>query len=728
MLHSLCLGLVLLSASPTSPNSEENTAPIKVACIGDSITYGSKVAAREKNHYPAQLGHLLGETYEVRNFGVGGATLLSAADKPYTSSQEWDAVLAWKPDVAIVMLGTNDTCQGSGRSNWQHADGLEADARALAQTLLKQSDGVRVLLCSPPPMFAEASGLSPERQDDLKQRAPRLAEIGSALRRVADGQKHIEYHDLQRVFTANETVDGVHTSPFGARALAQRLAGAIESKFVQGTHLKLALSALGLEFKSSFYEGFLRLDFELPQTGAACTLVAPHQSLRGRPWLWRMRFFGHEPELELELLDRGLHLAYVDVSGLYGGPQAMERMEEFHALMRVANGPRLSNRPVLMGMSRGGLPALNWATTNPKRTGGLYVDNGVFDLSSWPGGRDGQRRETEWSEALTAWGWTEAAGMRRGDHMIPKCERPAKEGVPLFVAVGLADEVVPPGRNSLRLAGAWRRRGGPVYVWTKPGALHHPHGVHPAASLRRSILTALGYASPPSTRAVPSAEYRGGPAGWGGGTWWDELNKLQALARQHPQTTVVFLGDSITQGLSGAGNRVAREGGEGVFNRDFGLSKALNLGMSGDRTEHLLYRIRHGALATLDPKVIVLQIGANNVNAAGHTARETAAGIEAVVALLLEREPQARIVVCGPFPIGATPDDPRRICVDEVHERIKLLNRNDAVLYVDLRAAFLDSQRKTNGNMAGDALHISPAGRDAWTSVIYFSVMDLLSR
>ena len=728
MVHALLLALLSIPAGANSAPTTLQTGPLKIACIGDSITYGSKVAGRERNHYPAQLGHLLGEGFEVRNFGVGGATLLRAADKPYMGTKDWEEVRAWQPDTVIVMLGTNDTCQNTSRRNWEHAADLADDASAMVQALREEAHTTRFLLCSPPPMFPSASGLAPERRAELMERAPRLAQIGKALQGVAAGKKTVEYHDLARVFTASETVDGVHTSPFGARALAQRLAGALLARHGQAVNSRTALESLGVELQTSLYHGFERVDFNLPRSGASCVLVAPHQGLRGRPWLWRMRFFGHEPGLELELLDRGMHLAYVDVAGLYGGPEALQRMEEFYALLRRTGGPRLAGRPVLMGMSRGGLPALHWATANPKKIGGLYVDNGVFDLSSWPGGKDGQRRETEWAEALEAWDWGEEEGMRLGDHLIPKSQRPAKEGVPLFVAVGMADEVVPPGRNSLRLAGAWKRRGGPVYQWPRPDARHHPHGVHPPAALRRSILAALGHSRSPSVHAVPSAEYRGSAAGWGGGTWWDELERLQTLGREHPGTSVVFLGDSITQSLTGAGNRVAREGGPGPFNRDFGPSKAVNLGLSGDRTEHVLYRIEHGALVFMDPKVVVLQIGVNNLAAAGHTARETLAGIQAVVASLREHEPQAKIVICGPFPVGTTPDDPRRMCVNEIHDQLKALRKDKAILYVDLRMLFLDVRGAPNANMAGDALHISPAGQDALLSVLYFSVMEMLSR
>jgi len=100
---------------------ERAAGPLRVACLGDSITFGSafpKGADRENGCYPAQLGAMLGPGYEVRNFGVGGATLLSAADTPLTATRTWDEALAWEPDIAVVLLGTNDSCDGPGRPNW----------------------------------------------------------------------------------------------------------------------------------------------------------------------------------------------------------------------------------------------------------------------------------------------------------------------------------------------------------------------------------------------------------------------------------------------------------------------------------------------------------------------------------------------------------------------------------------------------------------------------------
>ncbi|NBP25408.1 MAG: hypothetical protein EBU81_12855, partial [Proteobacteria bacterium] len=80
---------------------------IKVACVGDSITYGAGVEEREKNNYPKQLGELLGNRFEVRNFGRSGATLSRVGDLPYATTDEFKAALAWQPDMVILKLGTN---------------------------------------------------------------------------------------------------------------------------------------------------------------------------------------------------------------------------------------------------------------------------------------------------------------------------------------------------------------------------------------------------------------------------------------------------------------------------------------------------------------------------------------------------------------------------------------------------------------------------------------------
>ena len=83
--------------------------PIKVACVGNSITYGAGIVNRDKNSYPAQLQAYLGEKYEVRNFGRNGATALLKGDYPYMETEEYKQSLAFLPDIVFIKLGTNDS-------------------------------------------------------------------------------------------------------------------------------------------------------------------------------------------------------------------------------------------------------------------------------------------------------------------------------------------------------------------------------------------------------------------------------------------------------------------------------------------------------------------------------------------------------------------------------------------------------------------------------------------
>ncbi|HEX6984910.1 MAG TPA: GDSL-type esterase/lipase family protein, partial [Planctomycetaceae bacterium] len=98
MRTTICLALLALWAAPlVAADPADQDGPIRVACVGDSITFGSGVEERERNSYPAVLGRLLGERYEVRNFGVSGATLQKRGDKPYWTLDAFKDVSAFNP-------------------------------------------------------------------------------------------------------------------------------------------------------------------------------------------------------------------------------------------------------------------------------------------------------------------------------------------------------------------------------------------------------------------------------------------------------------------------------------------------------------------------------------------------------------------------------------------------------------------------------------------------------
>ena len=104
--------------------------PIRVACVGDSITFGYGIKDRDKMSYPAQLGKRLGSKYEVRNFGVNGHTLLSKGNAPYIKSKAYRDALAFAPEIVVIKLGTND----SKPMNWQYKSEFKRPSHPLFPT------------------------------------------------------------------------------------------------------------------------------------------------------------------------------------------------------------------------------------------------------------------------------------------------------------------------------------------------------------------------------------------------------------------------------------------------------------------------------------------------------------------------------------------------------------------------------------------------------------------
>lgn len=243
----------------------------------------------------------------------------------------------------------------------------------------------------------------------------------------------------------------------------------------------------------------------------------------------------------------------------------------------------------------------------------------------------------------------------------------------------------------------------------------NPHGADTLATAVAQAI--LGRPLDPTTTAVPSPEWRASAAGWGSGNWWDQHETIVALMRANPNLELIFLGDAATQSLTGTGNRLLAPDGGRAVDQVFGLTAAAGLGIAGDRTQHVLFRIRHGELSAVRPQVIVLQIGIENV-LAGDSADAVARGIALIVAELRARTPRARIVVCGPFPAGATAAHPARATVAAIHRALARLDDGQFVFHRDLGALFVGADGRANTNLAPDAVHLTEAGRAAWVSAL----------
>lgn len=217
--------------------------------------------------------------------------------------------------------------------------------------------------------------------------------------------------------------------------------------------------------------------------------MRPKQAAKGSPWIWRTEFFGHEPQADIALLERGYHVAYIDVQNMYGAPAAMGHMDRLHEHLLRAHG--LSEKVTLEGFSRGGLFAFNWAALHPDRVASLYVDAPVCDFKSWPGGKGmGPGSPEDWQRCLKAYGFGEAQAMGYAKNPVDQLAPLAKAGVPILAVVGDSDEVVPVSENIDVVEKRYKELGGKIEVIRKPGGKHHPHSLQDPKPIVDFILAA----------------------------------------------------------------------------------------------------------------------------------------------------------------------------------------------------------------------------------------------
>ena len=159
--------LVLLAPARLQAGSEPL---IRIACVGDSITFGLNIPDREKACYPVVLAARLGARYEVRNFGISGATLLKNGDYSYWLLPEYKAALDYAPTAVVILLGTND----SKLNNAVRRGDFEKDLNEMTDAFQSLPSQPKILLCTPPPLFGFLRSVQQAalERDMYERRAP----------------------------------------------------------------------------------------------------------------------------------------------------------------------------------------------------------------------------------------------------------------------------------------------------------------------------------------------------------------------------------------------------------------------------------------------------------------------------------------------------------------------------------------------------------------------------
>jgi len=188
---------------------------------------------------------------------------------------------------------------------------------------------------------------------------------------------------------------------------------------------------------------------------------------------------------------------------------------------------------------------------------------------------------------------------------------------------------------------------------------------------------------------------------------------LDDIKAMHGTINLVFVGDSITDGW--------RSGGASVWQKYFAIHKALNLGISGDRTEHVLWRLQHGELDGYEARLFVIMIGTNN----GDSAPDVAEGIKAILTEIKGKQPQANILLLGIFPRGEKPDATRDKNAN-VNKLIAKFGDGRTVHFLDIGDKFLEADKTMSKDVMPDFLHPSLKGYEIWAQAIDETVKELL--
>jgi beta-glucosidase len=191
-------------------------------------------------------------------------------------------------------------------------------------------------------------------------------------------------------------------------------------------------------------------------------------------------------------------------------------------------------------------------------------------------------------------------------------------------------------------------------------------------------------------------------------------NLVLQRAKDNPgPCDVVFIGDSITQGWEGN----PPNGGKNVWEKYYGERKCLNFGVSGDRTQHVLWRFEHGQLDGIKPKAAVLMIGTNNSNKDDNSEADILEGVTAIVKQIRMRLPETKLLVLGIFPRGKM-FNPQRGKILQVNQALEKLADNKMIFYMDIGSQLIEADGSISTEMMRDALHPGEKGYAIWAAAI----------
>lgn len=209
--------------------------------------------------------------------------------------------------------------------------------------------------------------------------------------------------------------------------------------------------------------------------------------------------------------------------------------------------------------------------------------------------------------------------------------------------------------------------------------------------------------------------------------WVARHEAMVALAKSGEKFDLVLIGDSITHGWGGRPSPAAQWKGVAPEHYDevFGKYKPLNLGISGDQTQHVLWRLNNGAMDGVNPKVAMIMIGTNNVGA--NTATETFEGISHIVDKVHEKAPKAKVLIIGILPRDFEVTANRKKN-DDINMMLESKKWPVYVTYQNVNKGFLNAEGKMSASVMPDSLHPNAEGYKIWGEAIKPTLAKLFAQ
>lgn len=648
----------------------------RILCLGDKLTAGYFMVDSVKNRYPMQLQNMLLGRYQVDQVSSKGS-FADAVSK----------LLPSQADLFILEISL-------------------ADLKLPTEVLHAVGDHVRHLKTNGARVILLADLLSPGSDTEKEN----LSLLQQFVRRA-----EAELIDPSRLLKAQpeHILSNMFISTLGAATLARRVYEAVVLDIDAGFDVSSGLTAT---VKAIDFHGYAGLSFSV--SGHEAQVIRPRVVAKGAPWVWRARFWGHEPQFDLAMLERGYHIAYCDVAELFGNKEALQIWDRFYQQLRHAG---LHPKAVMEGMSRGGIYVYNWVLRYPDRVSAVYADAPVLDFKSWPGGKGkGPGSLVDWELFKKNYNLSEGDALAFQGSPLDRATAIGQLGIPLLHVVGDRDEVVPTAENTLPFRDRVVQAGGSIALIHKPEVGHHPHSLEDPSPIVDFALQAEGRKINFATVAAPGSEYRSG-AGWSPNLgWWGEHRDIDRILRSKDRKLdILFLGNSITQGIGGTRTRVGHKPGFAAFDQAFQGLVWDCAGISGDRTQNVLWRLQQGGYSAAGPKVIVLTIGVNNL-LNGDNAAEIAAGILAIKDWIVKNLPQTKLILTGPLPVGISPEDPRRLKYRQIHDILRQSYLEPLVFYTPMDACFVQSDGTlSREDYAADGIHLQGKGYEKWAKALF---------